>query len=87
MPKFKELRLWEKKLDYLRDRYTEWVNIDRYWFGPDQWDRFYENKRSLEVKIAEYERLVEYLKSFEEAEVNDYREKDLGFNQEQETES
>ncbi len=65
---FPDLKLWESKLEYLKAQLEEFTSLDRSWYKYDQWQLYYDMVAKMERKIAEYQRLVDYLKEIEENE-------------------
>ena len=65
---FPDLKLWEAKLEYLKGQLEEFTSLDRSWYKYDQWQLYYDMVAKMERKIAEYQRLIDYLKEIEENE-------------------
>lgn len=59
---FKSLKLWESKLNYVKQVREDIRNFDTSWFKSDQRQRYNQMLSDIEKKVKEYEELVEYLR-------------------------
>ncbi len=59
---YKNLKLWESKLEYLRDLKGQYEAMDNSWWDLRQWGNYNETMAKLNRKITDYEELIEFLK-------------------------
>jgi len=63
---FKNLRLWESKLEYVTQTLDDIRNFNTSWHDHDQKMRYQEMLTSQEKRVKDYQELVDYLKGVEE---------------------
>lgn len=59
---FKSLKLWESKLEYLRQTKEDILNFPTAHHDRDQSARYNQMVIDIERKVNEYEELIEYLR-------------------------
>ncbi len=64
--KFKDLKLWQRKLEYVTQKRDDILNFNQSWFEHDQKIRYAEMVAEAERRVREYQNLIDYLKEVEE---------------------
>ena len=59
---FKKIKLWESKLEYVKQVLEDIKSFDTSWHDFDQKVRYQEMLERQERKVKEYQELVDYLK-------------------------
>lgn len=59
---FKSLKLWESKLNFVKQKRDDIRSFDISWHDHEQRDRYNQMVIDIERKVNEYEELIEYLR-------------------------
>jgi hypothetical protein len=59
---YENIKLWEDKLEYLKDLEEQYLNLDKSHYDFNHWATYNDTIKKLQKKISDYENLIEYLK-------------------------